>query len=88
MEIRYSEDVDPATLNGFRKSYEASKKAAPLVIVEAYRMAKAYDTPLVFDHKGHVVYVNPNKYSLEEIRSGAWKNDPTIYEPYVPLPTQ
>jgi hypothetical protein len=88
MEIRYSKDVDPAKLNGHRKAYEASLKAAPLVIVEAYRMAKAYGTDLVFDHNGRVAYVSPNKYSLEEIRSGAWKNDPSIYEPHDSLPTQ
>lgn len=91
MEVHYVDHIDPATLNGNRHVYEATSKAAPLVIVEAYRMAKAYSTPLVFWHNERVVYVDPHKYSLDDVRNGRWKDDPSIYDKpilpdYPPLP--
>ncbi|MBV8939752.1 MAG: hypothetical protein JO089_07955 [Alphaproteobacteria bacterium] len=80
MEICYGKDIDPASLNGFAATHEATAKAAPLAFAEAYRMAKAYHTPLVGEHNGRLAYIDPHKYSLEDILAGRWKSDPGIYE--------
>jgi len=39
-----------------------------------------YHTPLVGEHNGRLAYIDPHKYSLEDIRAGFWKSDPGIYE--------
>ena len=81
METRNINKVNPEKLNGNRHIFEAVRQALPLAFAEAYRMAKAYSTDLVSDYEGKTIYLNPEKYSLDDIRDGVWKDDPGIFTP-------